>query len=144
GSPNTLRAVVATIKGVRVTMGAAICWENYMPLLRYALYAQNVNLWLAPTADGRDTWEGLMRTVACEGRCFVLSANQCIKTKNLPDWVTGGSARATSNAEVNGMSVGSAATRSTIGRRQSMTARTEDNHEIVWRPKSLNFEEDVP
>jgi nitrilase len=144
GSPSTLRAVVATINGVRVTMGTAICWENYMPLLRYALYAQNVNLWLAPTADGRDTWEGLMRTVACEGRCFVLSANQCIKTKNLPDWVTEGSARANSNAEVNGMSVGSAATRSTVGRRQSMTARTEDNHEIVWRSKGLNFEEDVP
>ena len=66
-------------------LGAAICWENYMPLLRYSLYRQNIQIWCAPTVDARDSWTASMRHIAVEGRCFVLSANQYTTRADYPD-----------------------------------------------------------
>ena len=57
-------------------VGAVICWENYMPLFRTAMYAKGVQLYCAPTVDDRDVWHATMRHIAVEGRCFVLCACQ--------------------------------------------------------------------
>lgn len=70
GDGSTLPAV-PTAAGLA---GAAICWENHMPLLRAAMYAKGVEIWCAPTADDRDVWQASMRHIADEGRCFVISA----------------------------------------------------------------------
>ncbi|CAN1601351.1 carbon-nitrogen hydrolase family protein [Pseudomonas mediterranea] len=57
-------------------VGAAVCWENMMPLLRTAMYAKGVEVWCAPTVDEREMWQVTMRHIAHEGRCFVVSACQ--------------------------------------------------------------------
>jgi nitrilase len=74
GNGATLRALQTEIGRVAV----AICWENYMPSLRMAMYAQDVAIWCAPTVDDREIWQSSMRHIAYEGRCFVLSACQYV------------------------------------------------------------------
>ena len=80
GDGSTLSVVETPIGRI----GAVICWENYMPLLRTAMYAKGVELYCAPTADDRDSWLATMRHVALEGRCFVLSACQYLSRGDCP------------------------------------------------------------
>jgi nitrilase len=65
-------------------VGGLICWENYMPLARTALYQKGVEIYLAPTADARETWQSSLRHIACEGRCFVLGCNQFVTKSMYP------------------------------------------------------------
>jgi nitrilase len=83
GDGSTLTAVDSPYGRI----GSVICWENYMPMLRMAMYAKNVALYCAPTADDRDTWLSSMRHVALEGRCFVLTACQFLRRRDLPETV---------------------------------------------------------
>jgi nitrilase len=66
-------------------IGAAICWENYLPLYRTALYGKGIELWCAPTVDDRERWAITMRHIAVEGRCFVISAGQYTVRSDYPD-----------------------------------------------------------
>ncbi|WP_116136840.1 nitrilase-related carbon-nitrogen hydrolase [Trinickia diaoshuihuensis] len=66
-------------------IGAAICWENYMPALRMAMFGQGIGIWCAPTVDDRDIWQCTMRHIAYEGRCFVLSACQYLTRADCPE-----------------------------------------------------------
>ncbi|MGO9771319.1 MAG: carbon-nitrogen hydrolase family protein [Roseiarcus sp.] len=81
GDGSTLTAVDSAVGRV----GAVICWENYIPMLRMAMYAKGVQIYCAPTADDRDSWLPTMRHIAIEGRCFVLSACQHIRRAAYPD-----------------------------------------------------------
>jgi nitrilase len=65
-------------------LGAVICWENYLPLMRAAMYAKGIEIYCAPTADTRDSWMASMRHIAIEGRCFVLACNQFNRRRDFP------------------------------------------------------------
>lgn len=77
-------STLTTVETPHGRLGSVICWENYMPLLRTAMYAKGVEIWCAPTADSRDTWVPTMRHVALEGRCFVLSCCQFLTRTDAP------------------------------------------------------------
>lgn len=66
-------------------LGGLICWENYMPLARMAMYKKGVELYIAPTADSREEWTATMKHIALEGRCFVLGCNQYFTKNMYPD-----------------------------------------------------------
>jgi len=66
-------------------MGGLICWENYMPLARMAMYGKGVSIYLAPTADARPRWQSTLQHIALEGRCFVLGCNQYVTRDMYPD-----------------------------------------------------------
>jgi nitrilase len=65
-------------------VGGLICWENYMPLARFALYAAGVQLYIAPTWDDSETWIASMRHIAFEGRCWVLGCGSVMRASDIP------------------------------------------------------------
>ncbi|MEJ5060042.1 MULTISPECIES: carbon-nitrogen hydrolase family protein [unclassified Pseudomonas] len=66
-------------------VGTLICWENYMPLARYALYAQGVEIYIAPTYDSGEGWINTLRHIALEGRCWVLGSGTVLRGSDVPD-----------------------------------------------------------
>ncbi|KAI1111543.1 carbon-nitrogen hydrolase [Nemania sp. NC0429] len=65
-------------------IGTLICWENYMPAARMALYQQGIEIYLAPNADDLPEWTASMQHIAKEGRCFVVSVNSMVKVSDFP------------------------------------------------------------
>lgn len=68
-------------------MGGLICWENYMPLARMAMYRKGIEIYVAPTADSRETWTPTLRQIALEGRCYVLGSNQYFTRSMYPEFL---------------------------------------------------------
>jgi nitrilase len=77
-------------RGLRVVdtpigrLGGLICWENYMPLARYALYSEGVEVYIASTWDEGDTWIATMRHISAEGRCWVIGSGCSMHTSDIP------------------------------------------------------------
>lgn len=78
-------STLTTIDSHLGKMGGLICWENYMPLARMSMYGKGVEIYLAPTADARPSWQATMQHIALEGRCFVLACNQFVRKSAYPD-----------------------------------------------------------
>ena len=70
------------IEGVRV--GSLICWENYMPLARVAMYEKGIDVLLAPTWDNSDEWVPTLRHIAKEGQIFVVGVTACLRGSDVP------------------------------------------------------------
>ncbi|MGD8556296.1 MAG: carbon-nitrogen hydrolase family protein [Chromatiales bacterium] len=65
-------------------IGTLLCWENYMPLARYTLYSQGVEIYIAPTYDSGDGWIGTMQHIAREGRCWVICSGVALTNSDIP------------------------------------------------------------
>jgi nitrilase len=65
-------------------VGGLICWENYMPLARVALYGEGVEIYVASTWDSGDTWIASLRHIAAEGRCWVLGSGCSLQVDDVP------------------------------------------------------------
>lgn len=78
-------STLTTIDTPYGVMGSLICWENYMPLARAAMYAKGVSIYIAPTADSREEWQSTMKHIALEGRCFVIGCNQYVSKDMYPN-----------------------------------------------------------
>ncbi len=65
-------------------VGTLLCWENYMPLARYSLYSQGVEIYVAPTYDSGDDWLGTMQHIAREGRCWVICSGVALTNSDIP------------------------------------------------------------
>jgi nitrilase len=70
-------------------VGGLTCWENYMPLARAAMYAQGIDIYLAPTWDNSDVWIPTLRHIAKEGRVFVVGVNHCLRGSDVPAGIPG-------------------------------------------------------
>ena len=81
GDGSTLTVIDSALGRV----GGLICWENYMPLARMAMYGKGVEIYLAPTADARERWQSTLQHIALEGRCFVLGCNQYVTRDMYPE-----------------------------------------------------------
>ena len=81
GDASGLRAIDTPVGRV----GTLLCWENYMPLARFALYAQGIDIHIAPTYDSGDGWIGTLQHIAREGGCWVIGAGVILRNRDLPD-----------------------------------------------------------
>jgi nitrilase len=70
-------------------LGGLTCWENYMPLARFAMYAKGVDVWVAPTWDQGDAWVATLRHIAKEGRVWVIGVAPLLRGSDVPDGVPG-------------------------------------------------------
>jgi len=82
-------STLTTIETPFGRLGGLICWENYMPLARTALYAQGIDIHLAPTWDNSDVWVPTMRHIAKEGRMYVVGVTSCLRGADLPPDIPG-------------------------------------------------------
>ena len=70
-------------------VGGLICWENYMPLARAAMYAKGIDIWIAPTWDNSETWVSTLRHIAKEGRQYVIGVAPVMRGSDVPDTIKG-------------------------------------------------------